>query len=306
MTQNNRSLTPLQAMTKTSLESEIDNFLSASSEQIIEIDPVLITNWQYSDRPEFELGDIEALAEEFRTIGQHQPCIVRPISESSAFQYELIAGERRWRAAILARIPLKVIVKKLSIPEAAILQISENESRKDLSDYAKGLSYYKLISDSILSQTELVHKLGKTKQYVSSLLSFAKIPEIIIKSIGDMSKVSYRTAEEICRLSRKGPAYITAIIKVADKIRTGKFGQESLNTFASREVEHLGIEQIEKSKFFNKEGKVLFSVKFVDQKIQSITLSEFVSTHTEKHKKEITGELINVIEKYLNKSAAAD
>src|SRR4051812_20437328 len=74
--------------------------------QVHLVDPDNIVNWKYSDRPEFELGNIEALANEFTTIGQQQPCIVRPIEHKDNF-YELLVGERRWRAAKEAKIKLK-------------------------------------------------------------------------------------------------------------------------------------------------------------------------------------------------------
>ena len=295
----NKSLTPLQAMTKSSMLNYNTSQFDSSIDQIIEVNPSLIRNWMYNDRPIFELGDIESLADEFKSIGQHQPCIVRELFDSSEFQYELIVGERRWRAATLARVNLKVVVKALTLQEAAILQISENESRKDLSDYAKGMNYYNLIRDNIFTQMDLVHKLCKTKQYISSLLSFARIPESIVLQIGDMSKISYRTAEEICRLSKKGPEYVKLIEKLADKLRTGKFGQESLNRFVTASINNLKTDKIEQTKFYNREGKLLFSVKLTDQKIQSIIFSSLVADQTSDHKKELIGEITDAIERYL-------
>ena len=81
------------------------------------------------------------MAEEFLSIGQQIPCIVRKITDSVDFQYELIAGERRWRAAQKANVLLKVLIRNLSDNEAALVQISENSNRSALSDYAKGMSY---------------------------------------------------------------------------------------------------------------------------------------------------------------------
>lgn len=301
----NKALTPLQAMTQSALLKQKDDVYDLSTEKILEVSPTIIKNWQYNDRPEFELGDIESLADEFKSIGQLQPCIVRPLSDSSEFQYELIVGERRWRAALLAMMNLKIVIKPLTTQEAALLQISENASREDISDYAKGVNYYKLIQDNVFTQMDLVHKLGKTKQYVSSLLSFARIPDSIVQSIGDMSKVSYRTAEEICRLSKKGQEYVDLILKVTDKIKTGKFGQESLNKFVISAINNDDHPQIEKTKFYNKDGKLLFGIKLQNKKIHSIIISDLVSDQIIKNNTEFIGEITNVIEKFL-KSAAAD
>src|ERR1700677_436970 len=170
-----------------------------------------VINWCLSDRPSNELGDIDSLAADLLNVGQQQPCIVR-INPKIANKYELIVGERRWRAAKKANIPLKAVVKILSDSEAALIQSAENDNRVDLSDYAKGISFSRLINSEVIKQSDLVEKLGKSKQYVSALLSFSKIPPEIIAAIGDMSKISARTAEEIKQLSSKGETYIKAII----------------------------------------------------------------------------------------------
>ncbi|CAL7960168.1 ParB family transcriptional regulator, chromosome partitioning protein [Alphaproteobacteria bacterium] len=190
---------------------------------VLSVEPQKIKNWEFRDRPENELGDIESLAIEFKEIGQQQPCIARPISDTNNdIQYELIVGERRWRAAQTAQINLKVIVKNLSDTDAAIIQASENLSRKGLSDYARGMSYAKLIDNGIITQKELTEKLSISKQQVSRLLSFSKIPQKIHNSIRDFPKVTCRTAEQIKQLSSKGENYIEAIIKFTGKIREGK------------------------------------------------------------------------------------
>jgi ParB family chromosome partitioning protein len=195
---------------------------------VLEITPDKIRNWEFNDRPESELGDIELLAQEFLTIGQKIPCIVRKVHNDPIIQYELIAGERRWRAAQKAKLPLKILVQNLSDNEAAMVQISENSHRTSLSDYAKGLNYSKLIEKNILSQSDLVDKLKISKQQVSRLLSFTKIPSEIIDAIGDMSKVSARTAEQIKQLCAKGRDYTNAILHAAAQISEGKIGKTKL------------------------------------------------------------------------------
>ena len=118
-------------------------------EEISLVDPNEICNWDFHDRPESELGDIDALANDFVKVGQQQPCLIRP-SHNTDSCYELIIGERRWRAAKLAQIELKVIIKDISDSDAALVQAAENENRVDLSDYAKGMSYSKLIDSGVI------------------------------------------------------------------------------------------------------------------------------------------------------------
>jgi ParB family transcriptional regulator, chromosome partitioning protein len=240
-------------------ESQDKTALSFDNEtiQIYQIDPGNIINWEYSDRPELELGDIESLANELQTIGQQQPCIVRPIKNKNNY-YELIVGERRWRAAKEAKIKLKVIVQEMSDNEAALAQAAENNSRKNLSDFAKGMSYAKLIDKEILSQKDIVEKLKISKQQVSRLLSFSKIPSQVIEAIGDMSKVSARTAEQIKQLCSKNVKYIEIIQKQAKGIREGKVGANKL--LQKIETDNKRENRIIK-KVLSDKGDYLFSIK---------------------------------------------
>ena len=229
------------------------------NETLSEIDTHLVLNWEYHDRPEAELGDIQAFAEEFKKIGQQQPCIVRPHREFSN-KFELIIGERRWRAAKLAGLPLKAIIKEMSDADAAMAQAAENEDREGLSEYAKGMSYNRLIENNIIKQKDLIDRLGKSKQYISALLSFAKIPQEIQKAISDFSKVSARTAEEIKQLSSKGNEYIEAIIDLSPRIRAGSIGQKSIRKLVDGKVSSSDA-NISSTEKFIKNGRHLVTLR---------------------------------------------
>ena len=268
------------------LESIKEN---ASSESVIDIDIDELQNWEMHDRPENELGDIEKLAEEMKTMGQIQPCIVRPINIASntKIKYELIAGERRWLAAKFASIKLKVLVKDLSDNEAALIQVSENSSRKDLSDYAKGMSYAKLREKGILTQSDLTDKLKISKQQVSRLLSFRNIPQEIIEAIGDMSKVSARTAEQIKQLSSKGDDYIDIIKKYALQISQGNVGQFKLLKLVEKQIDKEYVQK-DTNKVFSKRGQHLYTWTF-DGQVSSIRFAQHISDkiHRKESKKEV-------------------
>ena len=197
-------------------------------ERIVLLDCKNIFNWAHNDRPNSELGDLEALAKDLINIGQQQPCIVRPFS-SKPNHYELIIGERRWRAAKIAKIKLKVVIKDILDNEAALMQAAENDNRVDLSDYAKSTSFQHLITQKIITKKQLIEKLGKSKQYISCILSYSQIPDEIKHEIADFSKVSAKTAERIKQLARKGEEYRTAIISLANGIRQGNIGPKKLD-----------------------------------------------------------------------------
>jgi ParB/RepB/Spo0J family partition protein len=204
------------------------------SNEIVDISPEQIILWKYKDRPQNELGDIDLLARKLVEIGQQQPCIVRPYIGREGY-YELIAGERRWRASTKANIKLKVVIKNLTDTEASLVQEEENFS-SPLSEYARGVSYSRLINDNILKHKDLVEKLGISKQKLSRLLSYLEIPLEVRSAIADMSKVSSGTAEKIKQLCNRGDSYKNGIIELADKIREGKIGHEKLGLLVDKKI----------------------------------------------------------------------
>lgn len=205
-------------------------FLNSSNNLVLKVDPKQICNWELHDRSSYELGDLEALANDLKTNGQQQPCLVRPApsSISDTYKYELIAGERRWRAALQANITLDVIVRVMDDQEAAFCQISENAHRQDICEYSKGMNYSRLIAKGIITAKDLELKLGLSQTHISRLLSFNSISQKIWDAIGDATKISARTASEMRTLQNKGPQYEEALIYLAPKIRTGRIGEKGL------------------------------------------------------------------------------
>ncbi len=215
-------------MKKTWKEESVLNINEIDTQSVEEINPEKIINWKFHDRPSSELGDIESLANDLAQVGQQQPCIIRKCANSTE-KFELIIGERRWHAAKAANLKLKCIIVDYDDRKAALAQAAENDQRKNISEYAKGLSYSNLIEQGVITQTDLISSLGKTKQYVSALLSFTKIPQEIINAIGDMSNISARTAEYIKQLCNKDDYYKKLIIEKAFLIRDGKLGGGNLS-----------------------------------------------------------------------------
>jgi ParB family chromosome partitioning protein len=248
-------------------------------ESVTLVDPNDICNWEYHDRPESEIGNIQALADEFLKIGQQQPCIVRPTNiGNSRYKYELIVGERRWRASLLANIELKVIIKDLSDTDSALAQAAENDNRVDLSDFSKGMSYSKLINAGIIKQNDLIEKLGRSKQYVSALLSYSKIPESIFIAIGDFSKVSSRTAETIKRLSAKGDEYINIILKKVDSIREGQMGHSKLTEYVEKQLDNNNLTNKNATKkIVSNNGRHLFTIRKDNNNLSSVHFPKDIS-----------------------------
>ena len=186
------------------------------SGQIHYISPSQIENWEYSDRLSTSLGDIDGLANEFIKIGQQQPCLIRK-SKTNDNLYELIIGERRWRAAKKANVDLMVIIKDINDHDAALAQAAENDNRENLSDYEKGTSLAKLIAAGKIKQKDLIESLGKSRQYISSLLSFDKIPNELLEEIGDIKNFSAAAAERVKQIYQRSEQHKEAILLLAKK-----------------------------------------------------------------------------------------
>jgi ParB family chromosome partitioning protein len=242
-----------------------------SIEYLTQIPTSDIQNWEFHDRPESELGDLQSLADEFIKIGQKQPCLIRPTQKGSKQKYELIIGERRWRAAKLAGIKLKVIIDdNLTDTDAALAQAAENDNRVNLSDYAKGISFSKLIQDNIIQQKDLIEKLGKSKQYISALLSFSKIHPDLILAVKDWSNVSARVAEKIKQLCNKGEEHLKALINISDKIKTGKIGEKAIERLISEQLTSAATPYDNNKKILSRDGRHIFTWRTDNNLLPSI------------------------------------
>ena len=265
---------------------------------VIEIHPKKVKNWEYHDRPTSELGDIDALAEELLTMGQQIPCIARTIKKDPNFEYELVAGERRWRAALKANIPIKLLVRDLSDSESALVQVLENSNRSSLSDYAKGTSYIRLIKDGILSQSDLVNKLKISKQQVSRLLSFNKIIPRIREVLKDMSRISGGTAEQIKQLSAKSELHIQGVIHYSKQITEGKIGKNKLNILVEKFVNY-SDKKTSNKKVCTSSGRHLYSWRNDNNSTTSIYFPNDISLLIKEgkiNKKELSESIKKLIE----------
>lgn len=122
--------------------------------------------------------ELEQMAATIRVLGLIQPIVARPLSDDPADGYEIVAGERRWRAAQLAGInTVPVIIRHLDEQRAALYSLAENVARSDLNpiDLAKG--YQRVVKDLGFSQTELAEAIGQNLKTVNRVLQLLKLPE---------------------------------------------------------------------------------------------------------------------------------
>jgi ParB/RepB/Spo0J family partition protein len=261
-----------------STSTSIQTHESDKLEKVITINPNTAKNWYFHDRPESELGNIDELADNMEENGQMIPCIARLNQEDDKeqFQYEIIAGERRWSAAKLRKLDLKIILRPLSDKEAAVCQAAENLHRENLSDYALGMSYALLLKEQVLLQKDLQRKFGKTQIEITRLLSFSKIPDVVVHAIEDMTQITARTAAEIRSLANKGNDYINALINLASKLREGKIGANSLHAQVKKMLDP-SINKKHHLVVRNKAGDALFTWEKNKSAKVAFTLDELIT-----------------------------
>lgn len=266
---------------------ELEEALNKNKD-IILIDPKKCRNWKYSDRNDFEMGDIEELAEDIRLNGQLQPAIIRKIDDLN-FEFEIIAGERRWRACLLANINLTAIITDKDDTECMVIQTSENK-KKNLSPYSLAKVYERLMTDNGISQNELSKKLGIPKSSFGDLMSFNKVPSEVWSAVGDMSNVKPRTAAYLAITCNKSEEHKNAVLKVATKIKDG-VGVDNLEKAIEKFISNTKVKRNSSIAYENKNGELLFRItsegrislaKTVLRKIDLQELSQIISGYLER------------------------
>ncbi len=136
-------------------------------------------------REAFADADLDDLTASIREKGVVQPLIVRPVADA-ADRYELIAGERRWRAAQRAGLhEVPAIVREVSDKESLEIAIIENVQRSDLNPLEEAHGYQRLIDEYAYSQGALAEAIGKSRSHIANTLRLLNLPEAIRGYIRD-------------------------------------------------------------------------------------------------------------------------
>ena len=138
-------------------------------------------------RRTFADAELEDLANSLKQHGIVQPVVVRP-SKSAPGRYEIIAGERRWRAAQRAGLSsIPIIVRDVDDRMALELAIVENVQRADLNPVEEALGYQQLVDEHDYAQADLAQIIGKSRSHVANTLRLLKLPQDIRDMLVDGS-----------------------------------------------------------------------------------------------------------------------
>ncbi len=136
-----------------------------------------LTSGTYQPRQNFNPSSLQELAQSIKTHGLLEPLIIQPISNQ---QYEIIAGERRWRAAKLAGLTtVPCLIGAYSNQQAAAIALIENIQRENLNPIEEALGYRRLIDEFNFQQTDVATLIGKSRTHVTNALRVLSLcPEV--------------------------------------------------------------------------------------------------------------------------------
>jgi ParB family chromosome partitioning protein len=140
----------------------------------------------FQPRREIHQEPLEELAASIKANGVIEPIIVRPLPAGTAgdARYEIVAGERRWRAAILAGLTdIPTIVRQISDREAVALALIENIQREDLTAAEEARALKRLISEFSLTHHQVAEMVGRSRAAVSNLIRLLDLPDTVVALI---------------------------------------------------------------------------------------------------------------------------
>jgi ParB family transcriptional regulator, chromosome partitioning protein len=135
---------------------------------------------RFQPRRHFDAAQIEALADSIRAHGVLQPLLVRPHPERPG-EYEILAGERRWRAAQAARLAeVPVLVREIGNREALEIALVENVQRQDLNAIEEARGYQRLVAEFGHTQDEIARVTGKSRPHIANTLRLLNLPDEVL------------------------------------------------------------------------------------------------------------------------------
>jgi stage 0 sporulation protein J len=157
----------------------------------------------YQPRKEFDGEKLDELAQSIKENGVIQPIIVR---QSPVIGYEILAGERRYRASLLAGLrSIPAVVKQLSDQEMMVQSIIENLQRENLNPIEEARAYESLVEKGF-THAEIADKMGKSRPYISNSIRLLSLPEQILSEV-ENGKLSQAHARSLVGLNKEQQDY---------------------------------------------------------------------------------------------------
>ena len=238
---------------------------TADEEEIREIPRNKLRVNPYQPRKTFNQESLQELAESIKEHGVIQPIIVK----KSIKDYEIVAGERRFRASRLAgKETIPAIVKNFTDEQMMEIAVLENLQRENLNSIEEALAYETLMKNLNLTQEQLSKRVGKSRSYITNILGLLTLPEEV-KELVKQEKITTSHARTLSKLEDK-----EKILDLANKIIN-----ENLNV---RQVEETTTEEE-----FTKKVKQTPKIKNKEYEILERDLADYLGTKVKVKTKKI-------------------
>jgi len=193
---------------------------------------------KYQPRTRMDEASLNELAESIRVRGVIQPIIVRPVGDA---QYEILAGERRWRAARIAGLEkVPAVIRSVSDDAALGIGLIENIQREDLNAIEEAAGLKRLIDEFRLTQEEAARAVGRSRVAVTNLLRLLELAPAVQSMLQD-GKIEMGHARALLSLSRQRQVELAT--------------QAHVQGLSVREIERLVQQSVEAPKAGAKPGK---------------------------------------------------
>ena len=187
---DNKSKTafPSLNVVKSNVDKKIGSVDNKEGEQV-KLPIQNLISGKFQPRKHFDQTELDELAESIRSNGILQPILVRPLNEKGS-SYEIIAGERRWRAAQIVKLhEVPVIIRDFDDSTALGVALIENLQRSDLNIIEEAEGYRSLMLKFEFTQEKLSSQLGKSRSHIANVLRLLSLPNTVKRHIsnGDLS-----------------------------------------------------------------------------------------------------------------------
>jgi ParB family chromosome partitioning protein len=222
---------------------------------------------RFQPRISFEEDKINDLANSIKEHGVIQPIVVRPIAD----KFEIIAGERRYKASVMAgKQTIPAIVVDLNDKDSAEIALIENVQRQDLTPIEEAVSYKKILDMGYISQDELAKKLGKSQAAVANKLRLLNLDEDVQEALL-RNQISERHARSLLKLQPKDQVSLLKRI-IDERLTVRKTDEEISKILSSNDnktttsSETSGGTQLKNKEDLSKLERIDFDIDFDDDK----------------------------------------
>jgi len=230
----------------------------------------------FQPRKFFSMASLTELSESIKDRGVLQPIIVRP-AKNKKQEWQIIAGERRWRASQMAGLhEMPVYIKNIKDEDIAIIALIENIQREDLSPIEEAKGYKKLMENFSITQEELGLKMRRSRAYVTNFIRLLSLPKkvqdlLVDKkiSIGQVRPIiGHKDSIELAKMIVKNglnARQVELLVKNKDVKKSGEINSIDVNIRSiEKEIEAIiGLKTIIQDK--NGKGQIIFKYQNLEQ-----------------------------------------